>query len=41
MNSKKSKALLGAMLMAAIGVQAAEATKSATPALAQCVVWEK
>jgi len=31
MNSKKSKALLGAMLMAAIGVQAAEATKSATP----------
>src|SRR2546425_2592424 len=31
MNSKKINALLGAMLMAAIGVQAAEATKAATP----------
>jgi len=31
MNSKQIKALWGAMLMAAIGVQAAEATKAATP----------
>jgi len=31
MNSKQIKALGGAMLMAAIGVQAAEATKAATP----------
>ena len=31
MTSKKIKAMLGAMLMAAIGVQAAEATKAATP----------
>src|SRR5438445_9526382 len=31
MNNKKIKALLGAMLMAAMGVQAAEATQAATP----------